>query len=71
MKIAFLGDITLIGKYDLTKSPDAKNRLKELSNQLNSYDYVVGNLESPLTDVHKTLVCKSMYLRSPRKNVEL
>ena len=71
MKIAFVGDIALIGKYDLTRSPDARNRLKELSNKLNGYDYVVGNLESPLTDVHKTLVCKSMHLRSPRKNVEL
>jgi len=71
MKIAFVGDLALIGKYDLTKSPDAIERLKELSNKLNSYDYVVGNLESPLTDVHKTLVCKSIHLRSSRKNIEL
>ncbi len=71
MKIAFLGDIALIGKYDLTKNPNAKERLKVLSEKLSEYDYVVGNLESPLTDKNKTLVCKSMHLSTPIINVEL
>jgi len=71
MKIAFLGDIALIGKYDLTKNHKAKERLKELSEKLSEYDYVVGNLESPLTNQEKTMVCKSMHLRSSSVNVEL
>lgn len=58
MKIAFLGDIALIGKYDITKNPNVKDRLKELSAKLSEYDYVIGNLESPLTNKDKTLVCK-------------
>lgn len=71
MKIAFLGDIALIGKYDLTKNPEAKDKLKCLSEELEQYDYVVGNLESPLTNKDKTLVCKSMHLKSDMINVEL
>ena len=71
MKIAFLGDIALIEKYDLTKSPNIKNKLKDLSLILAEYDYVIGNLESPLTGVDKTMVCKSMHLKSPTVNVEL
>ena len=50
MKMAFLGDIALIGKYDLTKNPLVKDRLKVLAEKLSKYDYVVGNLESPLTN---------------------
>lgn len=71
MKIAFLGDIALIGKYDLSKNPSVKDRLQVLSEKLKEYDYVVGNLESPLTSKSKTLVCKSMHLKSPIINVEL
>jgi len=71
MKIAFVGDIALIGKYDITKNPNAKIRLNNLSKKLKEYDYVVGNLESPLTNRDHTLICKSMHLRSAPKNVEL
>ncbi|MCF8019084.1 MAG: CapA family protein [Vallitaleaceae bacterium] len=71
MKIAFLGDIALIGKYDLTKNPEVRDRLKVLSVKLAKYDYVVGNLESPLTNKTKTMVCKSMHLKSATINVEL
>ena len=71
MKIAFLGDIALIGKYDITKNPNAKNRLKKLSAKLAEYDYVIGNIESPLTNEDKTMVCKSIHLKTPTVNVEL
>lgn len=71
MKIAFLGDIALIGKYDITKNAYVKDRLKSLAMQLAEYDYVIGNLESPLTDEGKTMVCKSMHLKSPTVNVGL
>jgi len=66
-----LGDIALIGKYDINKNPNAKDRLKELSAKLAEYDYVVSNLESPLTNKYKTMVCKSIHLKTPTANVEL
>ncbi len=34
MKIAFVGDIALIGKYDITKNPNAKLRLNNLSKKI-------------------------------------
>lgn len=71
MKIALLGDIALIGKYDLTKNLEAFKRLDVVKEYLDRFDYVIGNLESPLTDITKTWIPKSMHLRSPRKNVEV
>lgn len=71
MKIAFLGDIALIGKYNLMNNSNAKLRLKKISNKLEEYDYVIANLESPLTSENKTLICKSMHLRSPMINIEI
>ena len=71
MKIAFLGDIAFVDKYDLINNPNAKNNLKEIAEYLKKYDYVIGNLESPLTDRKHTLVCKSMHLRSNSINVQL
>lgn len=71
MKVAFLGDIAFIGKYDLIQNKKVKEKLKTLSDKLKDYDYVIANLESPLTEATKTLVCKSMHLRSSIKNVEL
>lgn len=57
--------------YDITKNPNAKIRLNNLSKKLKEYDYVVGNLESPLTNSEHSLVSKSMHLRSATENVEL
>lgn len=71
MKIAFLGDIALIGKYDLTQSLNAKSRLNTIADYLKNFDHVIGNLESPLTSKKKSLVCKSMHLRSDPINVEI
>jgi len=71
MKIALLGDIALIGKYDLTINNNAMSSLEKISKKLEQYDYVIGNLESPLTDETRTMVCKSMHLKSPVLNLEL
>ena len=71
MKIAFLGDIALIGKYDLTQSLNAKSRLNTIADYLKNFDHVIGNLETPLTSKKKSLVCKSMHLRSDPINVEI
>ncbi|NQX59450.1 CapA family protein [Paenibacillus qinlingensis] len=71
MKLALLGDIALIGKYDTTKNSDVRKRLKHLSLKLEEYDFVIGNLETPLTNETKTLVCKSMHLKTSTINAEL
>lgn len=71
IKLAFLGDIALVEKYDLTKNSSACITLNPLADKLKEYDYVVANLESPLTDMKKTWVCKSMHLRTPKQNVEM
>jgi len=71
MRIAFLGDVALIGKYDLTKNPLARKRLERIAAILSDFDYVVANLESPLTNKKNTMVCKSMHLKTPTLNIEI
>ena len=71
MKIAFLGDVSFTGKYDLATNPNAQKGFEEISKFLSSYDYVIANLENPLTTKEKTLVCKSMHIKSHPINVEL
>ncbi|MDF2943780.1 MAG: hypothetical protein K0S01_2638 [Herbinix sp.] len=71
MKIAFLGDIALIGRYDITQNENVKERLEVIANKLLEYDYVIANLESPLTDKTTSIIPKSMHLRTPVVNVEL
>lgn len=71
MKIAFLGDIALIGKYDVTVNKNAEKRIALLANKLKEYDYVVANLESPLTHKLSSLFPKSMHLRSAPENIKL
>lgn len=71
MKIAFLGDIAFLGQFDKKKNSDVEDKLVYLKNELAQYDYVVANLESPLTSRDKTMVCKSMHLKADPCNVEL
>ena len=71
MKIALLGDIALIGRYDQTITSNVEKRIEEVGRIVNGCDCVIGNLESPLTEKTKTLACKGVYLRSAPSNVEL
>ena len=71
MKLAFLGDVALVGKYDLTNNPKARERLRPLADKLKSYDYVIANLETPLTEKKSSWIPKSMHLRSSVRNAEL
>lgn len=71
MRIAFLGDIAFIGKYDLLENKNARNRLQAFAEKLSGYDYVIANLESPFLQRDKTLICKSVHLKSAPTNVEL
>lgn len=71
MKIAFLGDIALIGKYDVSVygKDQVFRRLEKVKSVLEQCDFVVGNLESPLTDLKKTREAKTLPLRTDSINV--
>ena len=71
MKIAFLGDLAFIGKYDLETNKFAEKTLEPIAKILRNYDLVVGNLETPFTSKTTSKVPKSMHLRSPVINVRL
>ena len=70
-RIAFVGDIAFVGKYDLATNKNAKDLFKSISDYLSTFDYVVGNLEGPLTDKQHTFICKSMHLKMNPLNIEL
>jgi len=73
MKIAFLGDIAFIGKYDAAQHgiDQVMKRFEKILPVLNGCDYVIANLESPLTDVRATHEAKTLALRADRINVEV
>lgn len=66
MKIAFLGDIALVGQFS-----SSSEKLNYLVKLLDRYDYRIANLESPMTNRTKTLVPKSMHLRANEESVEV
>lgn len=63
MRIALLGDMAFFGKFDFSKY---KERLfdyfREMREYLSSFDYVVGNLEVPLTTSSRRAGAKSAYI---------
>ena len=71
MKIALLGDVALFGKFDLENNSNAFIYMKDVSEFLKNYDYVIGNLETPFTELKKSFVSKSAHLKSSKKNIEL
>ncbi len=71
MKIALLGDICLNGKFDLKENPEAKAYFQEVAQYLEGFDYVIANLETPLTDREFTLTCKGLHLKSSPQSAEL
>jgi poly-gamma-glutamate synthesis protein (capsule biosynthesis protein) len=66
MRIAFLGDIALVGQFS-----SVGNNIDYLCKLLEEYDYIVANLESPMTNKTTTIVPKSMHLRADEKSVEV
>lgn len=71
MKIALLGDICLNGKFDLKKNSNAKEYFHEVAQYLEGFDYVIANLETPITDRNFTLTCKGLHLKSSTLSVGL
>ncbi|XCP85322.1 CapA family protein [Roseburia hominis] len=70
MKIAFLGDTALFGKNTTSNSKYHK-RFETIRELLQQCDYVVANLESPLTSQTRTVGGKSAYLKGNTSDVEL
>lgn len=70
MRIALLGDIALIGRYDIANDANVNARVEYIRELVKDCDFVIANLESVLTDRTYTFACKGAYLRSNAKNVE-
>lgn len=71
MRIAFLGDIALVGQFDSTITPNIDKRIEYLREILTRYDFVVANLESPFVSNITTWVPKSMHLRADERCVSV
>lgn len=71
MKIAFLGDIAFVGKFDLLQNSHVYENLKEIAEFLNTFDYVVANLESPITDIPVAASYKAIHLKASSLSVDL
>lgn len=71
MKLALLGDVALIGAYDLEKGNEVFKKIESIRRLTKDCDVVLANLESPLTNKNHTFCCKGVYLRSNPINVEL
>lgn len=71
MKVAFVGDIALFGKYDLSNNSRALEQFTEVKRVLDSCDYRIGNLETPFVSSASKVGNKSAYIHSNPNNVEI
>ena len=71
MKLCLLGDVALFGRCSIAGSPDWKTYFADVADYLKSFDYVVGNLETPFSRTQKTHGAKSAYLCSDVENIEI
>lgn len=69
MKIALLGDIGLLGVFTLKQNPNLLSNLQIISDYLNKFDYVVGNLETPFSIKRKPWGAKSAFICSGPENI--
>lgn len=70
MKIALLGDIALFGKYS-TENKSIGIYFKEMALLLRQFDFVVGNLETPLLNHGQKYGAKSAHIKALEENVEI
>ena len=71
MKIAFLGDIALFGNCSKSGNSNILNYFQEIADLLGTFDYVVGNLETPFSKKKEKNGAKSAYICSDPDNIEL
>lgn len=62
MKLALLGDIALFGVFSKASNLNLEQKLKDISDYLSTFDYVVGNLETPFSSARRTFGAKSAYI---------
>ena len=65
-----LGDIALFGR-NTARNPQYREQFAAIKPVLESCDFVVGNLESPLTDSEKTIGGKSAYVKGNPEDAEI
>ena len=70
MRIALLGDIALFG-CNRSSNPKYKEIFAPVKTVLDGCDYVIGNLETPLTNAEKTVGGKSAYIKGTPEDVEI
>lgn len=71
MKIALLGDIAFFGRFCITKNKNIFEQLESLKDYLSSFDFVVGNLETPFSDKEKPIWGKSATIKAHPDNIEV
>jgi len=71
MKCAFVGDIALFGKNTVASENDYHVKFRNVKKFLSDCDYVIGNLETPLTQSKKTIGGKSAYIKGLPSDVEV
>tara|TARA_B110000211_G_scaffold194671_1_gene222937 strand:- start:3885 stop:4988 length:1104 start_codon:yes stop_codon:yes gene_type:complete len=71
MKIAFIGDIAFYGKFCQVNNSNLFEYFSDVKKELSKYDFVVGNLETPLVNDGRKSGSKSAYIFSKVCNVEL
>lgn len=70
MRIALLGDVALFG-INTIGNVSYRDKFRLTKEILSGYDYVIANLETPLTDAKKTVGGKSAYIKGQPKDVEI
>lgn len=70
MKIALLGDIAFFGRMTIMNS-SYKKMFAPIKEHLKGCDYIIGNLESPLTNHNKVVGGKSAYLKGSPDDVAI
>lgn len=70
MKIALLGDIAFYGKYSM-QNINVFDYFEDLSNTLKTYDFVIGNLETPFIDGGVPYGAKSAHIKAKEENIKL
>lgn len=70
MRIALLGDIALFG-CNTIKNHNYTKKFAGIKEVLDKCDYVIGNLETPLTTSDKTIGGKSAYIKGLPENVNI
>ncbi len=71
MKIAFLGDLALFGRFCLKQNRDVFIYLENVAEYLKQHNLVVANLEAPFSEDARAYGAKSAHIRSAPENIDI